>query len=128
MVGHKSYAAKLMQEIVENGTYKNLRDIKAALSKFETMEGFQAYYEPFPYGAFPRAPTSDEVRKCEALCRDEIKLRYLRTRLISVHSTVDYQQTSLKIPDEARKPPLLLLRRERPLSSIWTNQSRDFVR
>ena len=107
MVGHKSYAAKLMQEIVENGKYKNLNDIKAALSKggfqiddkhlsflladgdlqhqkenlskFETMEGFQAYYEPFPYGAFPRAPTSDEVRKCEALCRGEIKRRYLRT-------------------------------------------------
>ena len=76
MVGHKSYAAKLMQEIVENGAYNNLRDIKAALSKFETMEGFQAYYEPFPYGAFPRAPTTDEVRRCEALCRDEIKLRY----------------------------------------------------
>ena len=37
MVGHKSYAAKLMQEIVENGKYKNLNDIKAALSK----EGFQ---------------------------------------------------------------------------------------
>ena len=90
MVGHKSYAAKLMQEIVENGTYKNLRDIKAALSKFEMMEGFQAYYEPFPYGAFPRAPTSDDVRKCEALCRGEIKLRYLRTNLVSVHSTVDY--------------------------------------
>ena len=33
MVGHKSYAAKLMQEIVENGKYKNLPDIKAALSK-----------------------------------------------------------------------------------------------
>ena len=108
MVGHKSYAAKLMQEIVENGKYKNLNDIKAALSKegfqidskmkvfdwlmtlnfkhqkenfskFETMEGFQAYYEPFPYGAFPRAPTSDEVRKCEALCRGEIKKRYLWT-------------------------------------------------
>ena len=93
MVGHKSYAAKLMQEIVEKGTYKNLRDIKAALSKFETMEGFQAYYEPFPYGAFPRAPTSDDVRKCEALCRGEIKLRYLRTNLILTlaHSTVDYQ-------------------------------------
>ena len=107
MVGHKSYAAKLMQEIVENGKYKNLNDIKAALSKegfqiddkhlsflladgdsqhqkenfskFETMEGFQAYYEPFPYGAFPRAPTSDEVRKCEALCRGEIKKGYLWT-------------------------------------------------
>ena len=45
--------------------------------KFEMMDGFQAYYEPFPYGAFPRAPTSDEVRKCEALCRGEIKKRYL---------------------------------------------------
>ena len=79
-----------MQEIVENGTYKNLPDIKAALSKFETMDGFQAYYEPFPYGAFPRAPTSDEVRKCEALCRGEVKLRYLWTSLIPVQSAVNY--------------------------------------
>ena len=45
MVGHKSYAAKLMQEIVENGKYKNLADIKAALSKAgfhaaDTLFGF----------------------------------------------------------------------------------------